>query len=60
MLAACVEASKGRDVSVQALSYVLVGDSSGYLHVLPLRCDTQFLTGPWKAQLKVCVCVLLL
>ncbi len=54
ILAACVEASRGRDISVQAPVYVLVGDSSGYLHVFPLRYDTQFLTGPWKAQLKVC------
>ncbi len=54
MLAACVEASNGRDTSVQAPSYVLAGDSSGYLHVLPLQYDMQFLTGSWKSQLKVC------
>ncbi len=55
MLAACVEASNGRDTPVQARSFVLVGDSSGYLHVLPLQYDTQFLTGSWKSQLKVCM-----
>jgi hypothetical protein len=51
MLAACIEAHQ--DMPVEAPAFLLVGDTTGALSILPVRSDAQFLTDAWKPQLKV-------